>query len=61
LGGKEALVAADNGAIIAPGQHRLYEAELADAPFVGVKLRVADSSWVLGDRVGAGRSKRARP
>jgi len=50
--GDEALVAADDGPILASGQDRLDEAELAQAPFECVEL-------VLGDppRIGRVRTK----
>jgi len=46
--GDEALVAADDGPVLASGQHRLDEAELAEAALEGVELVVANPPWVGG-------------
>ena len=43
-------MATDDGPVLAAGEHRLDEAELADTPFEGVELFVADPSWVGGVR-----------
>jgi len=45
-GRDEALVPADHGAILSSGQHRLREAELAQAPFECVELVLADPAGV---------------
>ena len=41
---------ADDGPVLAAGQNRLDEAELADAPLEGVKFLLADPAWVGGVR-----------
>ena len=47
-GRDEALVAADDGAVLPSGHHRLDEAELAEAALEGVELLLADAPRVGG-------------
>ena len=48
--GEEALVAADDGLVLAPGEDRLDEAELAEAAGQRFELSVADPTGIGGVR-----------
>jgi hypothetical protein len=59
-GRDQPLVTTDNRAVLASGEHRLDEAELAQAALEGVEFVLADPAGGWRDRAGCRRSGLAR-
>ena len=45
--GHQPLVPADHGAVLPPGDDRVHQAELLDAPRQRLQLGVGDRSWIV--------------